>query len=208
MILKEFRTPFIIALVLVVGALGLWWYFARGAEENKKDMETNAEVRAAGEWSGATLKTNYGSIEISFVLDKAPKTVANFVKLAESGFYDETRFHRVINNFMIQGGDPLSKDDMKKDYWGTGGPGYQFGDEINDEKFLRGAVAMANSGPDTNGSQFFIVTAPETPWLQGKHTIFAKVTGGLNAALAISHAEVDARNAPSAPVIVEKVVLK
>ncbi len=208
MILKEFRTPFIIALVLVAAALGVWWYFADNANNTKQTMETNAEVRAVAEWSGATLKTNYGSIQISFLTDKAPKTVANFVKLAESGFYDGTKFHRVISDFMIQGGDPISKDDTKKDYWGTGGPGYQFGDEINDERFLQGAVAMANSGPNTNGSQFFIVSAKETPWLAGKHTIFAKVTSGLNAALAISHAEIDDRDAPRTPVILEKVILK
>lgn len=208
--LKEFRTPFVIALVLVAGALGTWWYFADSAEKTKQTMEQKNATQVAASWSGATLKTNYGSIQISFLTDKAPKTVVNFVKLVEEGFYDSTKFHRVIADFMIQGGDPLSKDDTNKDkgLWGTGGPGYQFADEINDEKFVRGAVAMANSGPNTNGSQFFIVTAKETPWLQGKHTIFAKVTGGLDVALAISHAEVGARDIPKSPVILEKVILK
>lgn len=208
--IKEFLTPFIIALVLVAAALGVWWYFSDGAEKTKQIMEQKNATQVAASWSGATLKTNYGSIQISFLTDKAPKTVANFVKLAEEGFYDGTKFHRVIADFMIQGGDPLSKDDMNKDkgLWGTGGPGYQFADEINNEKFVRGVVAMANSGPDTNGSQFFIVTAKETPWLAGKHTIFAKITGGLDAALAISHAEVGARDIPRVPVILEKVTLK
>lgn len=210
MLLKEFRTPFIIAIILVAAALGLWWYFADGAEKTKQTMEQKNTAEVADSWSGATLKTNYGSIQISFLTDKAPKTVANFVKLAEDGFYDGTKFHRVIADFMIQGGDPLSKDDANKDkgLWGTGGPGYQFADEINNEKFVRGVVAMANSGPNTNGSQFFVVTAKETPWLAGKHTIFAKVTGGLDAALAISHAEVDARDIPRTSVIIEKVILK
>lgn len=208
MILKEFRTPVIISLVLVAAALGVWWYFAKGAENTKQAIEANGAQRTAQEWEGVILKTNYGTVTISFLHDKAPKTVANFIKLAEEGFYDGTKFHRVISDFMIQGGDPLSKDDAKQNFWGTGGPGYQFADEINDERFVRGAVAMANSSPNTNGSQFFIVTAKETPWLAGKHTIFAKVTGGLDAALAISHAEVGARDIPKVPVILEKVILK
>lgn len=208
MILKELWTPLAVALALVAVALGAWWYFADGAKDSKQVMEQKNGDAVARSWGGATLKTNYGSIVISFLTDKAPKTVANFVKLAEDGFYDGTQFHRVIYDFMIQGGDPLSKDDEKKDFWGTGGPGYQFGDEINDEKFVRGAVAMANSGPNTNGSQFFIVTAKETPWLLGKHTIFAKITGGLEVALAISRADVGERDLPRAPIIVEKVILK
>lgn len=200
--------PLTIALVLVAVALGVWWYFANGAEDSKQVMEQKNEDAVARSWSGAMFKTNYGSIVISFLTDKAPKTVANFVKLVEEGFYDGTAFHRVIYDFMIQGGDPLSKDETKKAYWGTGGPGYQFADEINDEKFVRGVVAMANSGPNTNGSQFFVVTGKETPWLLGKHTIFAKVTGGLETALAISRADVDSRDIPVHPVILEKVTLQ
>ncbi len=208
--LKEFQTPFIVALVLVAGVLGAWWYFSGGAKDAKRAIEINAAERTADEWEGATLKTNYGSVQISFLHDKAPKTVANFIKLAEDGFYDGTKFHRVIADFMIQGGDPISKDDANKDkgLWGTGGPGYQFADEINDEKFVRGVLAMANSGPNTNGSQFFVVIAKETPWLAGKHTIFAKVTSGLDVALAISRAEVGARDIPKTPIILERVILK
>jgi len=157
--IKEFRMPVIISLLLVAVALGLWWYFADGAKDIKQTIEQKNTMAVSASWSGAILKTNYGSVQISFLHDKAPKTVANFIALAEKGFFDGTKFHRVIADFMIQGGDPLSKDDGKQDFWGTGGPGYQFGDEINDEKFVRGAVAMANSGPDTNGSQFFIITA-------------------------------------------------
>lgn len=205
---KELRPPFIIVLALVAAALGAWWYFANGAKDSKQVVEQRNGDAIARSWSGATLKTNYGSIVISFLTDKAPKTVANFVKLAEESFYDGTQFHRVIFDFMIQGGDPLSKDATQQDFWGTGGPGYQFADEINDEKFVRGAVAMANSGPNTNGSQFFVVTAKEAPWLAGKHTIFAKVTGGLDVALAISRADVGGRDIPLAPIILEKVTLQ
>jgi peptidyl-prolyl cis-trans isomerase B (cyclophilin B) len=205
---KELKMPFIMALVLVVVALGVWWYFVSRAEVTKEVRETNGAARAVLEWSGATLKTNYGNIEIVFLVDKAPKTVANFTKLAEEGFYNSTTFHRIIFDFMIQGGDPLSKGETKKAFWGTGGPGYQFGDEINDEKMVRGVVAMANAGPNTNGSQFFIITARETPWLVGKHTVFAKVTAGMEVALAISRADTDERDVPRERVVVEQVILR
>ena len=124
--IKEFRMPVIISLLLVAVALGVWWYFATSAKDVKQAIEVNGAVRTAREWEGATLKTNYGSIQIAFLHDKAPKTVANFIALAEKGFFDGTKFHRVIADFMIQGGDPLSKDDTKKDFWGTGGPAHQF----------------------------------------------------------------------------------
>lgn len=132
-----------------------------------------------------TLKTNYGDVTIELFEDLAPKTVANFEKLAKDGFYNGTKFHRVIKDFMIQGGDPLSKDDLQKNLWGTGGPGYQFNDEINSEKIVRGVLAMANSGANTNGSQFFIVTASAAPWLDGKHTVFGKVVMGMDVVLKI-----------------------
>ena len=129
--------------------------------------------------SSAVLKTNFGDIAVEFFDRKAPKTVANFLKLTKEGFYSNTKFHRVIPNFMIQGGDPLSKDaDWSDD--GTGGPGYVFEDEINRYQLVRGTVAMANAGPNTNGSQFFIVTAESTPWLDGKHTVFGKVVSGMD----------------------------
>ncbi len=126
------------------------------------------------------MKTNKGDITLELYPDQSPNTVANFVKLAKSGFYDGTLFHRVIKDFMIQGGDPLTKSQPKN--WsvhGTGGPGYTFADEINDIKLEEGVLAMANSGPNTNGSQFFIVTAKATPWLDGKHTVFGRVTNGM-----------------------------
>jgi cyclophilin family peptidyl-prolyl cis-trans isomerase len=122
--------------------------------------------------SKATMQTNQGAIEIELFDDDAPKTVENFKKLANDGFYNGVIFHRVIPDFMIQGGDPTGT--------GSGGPGYQFEDEFNDHKVVRGALAMANAGPNTNGSQFFIVTAEATPWLDGKHTVFGEVTSGMD----------------------------
>src|SRR5437879_9807634 len=119
----------------------------------------------------ATLQTNHGAIELELFSEDAPKTVDNFVKLARDGFYDGVAFHRVIEDFMIQGGDPTGT--------GSGGPGYKFEDEPNDHRVERGALAMANAGPNTNGSQFFIVTAAAAPWLDGKHTVFGRVTEGM-----------------------------
>ena len=157
----------------------------------------------------ATFKTNYGDIVVSF-RKETPVTVTNFIKLAKEGFYDGVRFHRVIKNFMIQSGDPKSKDLNLKNEWGTGGPGYVFKDEVfqNDE-MNQGVLAMANAGPGTNGSQFFIVTAPQgTDWLVGKHTIFGKVTRGLDVALAIDSVATVPGDRPVKDVIIEKVVLQ
>ena len=146
---------------------------------------------------GATLHTNHGPIEVELFDDDAPKTVENFTKLARDGFYDGVIFHRVIPDFMIQGGDPTGT--------GTGGPGYQFEDEINEHKVVRGALAMANAGPDTNGSQFFIVTTESAPWLDGKHTVFGRVTDGMDVVDAISAVDTDARDRPRADVVIERV---
>lgn len=154
-----------------------------------------------------TLKTNKGDITLKLFNEKAPRTVANFVKLASDGFYDGTKFHRVIKDFMIQGGDPSSKGDNEALY-GTGGPGYTFADEINDEKLVRGVLAMANAGPNTNGSQFFIVTAQATPWLDGAHTAFGKVTKGMDVVEMIEAMETKAGDIPVNPIIVESVELK
>jgi cyclophilin family peptidyl-prolyl cis-trans isomerase len=158
--------------------------------------------------TSATITTNKGDIEITFATN-TPETVRNFAKLAASGFYDGTKFHRVIRDFMIQGGDPLSKDDDNKVNWGRGGPGYTFKDEISaNDVFSQGVVAMANGGPNTNGSQFFIVTAiAGTPWLAGKHTIFGHVTNGLDIALRIGDMQTDGSDRPLQDVIVEKVVI-
>jgi cyclophilin family peptidyl-prolyl cis-trans isomerase len=149
--------------------------------------------------STATMQTNHGAIELELFDDDAPKTVENFRKLAADGFYDGVIFHRVIKDFMIQGGDPTGT--------GTGGPGYQFEDEFNDHKVERGALAMANAGPNTNGSQFFIVTADAAPWLDGKHTVFGRVTAGMDTVDAIEATDTDPADKPSADVVIERVEL-
>jgi peptidyl-prolyl cis-trans isomerase B (cyclophilin B) len=145
----------------------------------------------------ATLHTNHGAIELELYDDDAPKTVANFTKLAREGFYDGVIFHRVIRDFMIQGGDPTGT--------GSGGPGYSFEDEINDHKVDRGALAMANAGPNTNGSQFFIVTADACPWLDGKHTVFGRVTSGIEVADKISELPSDSADKPRDDAVIERV---
>jgi peptidyl-prolyl cis-trans isomerase B (cyclophilin B) len=149
--------------------------------------------------SKATMQTNQGTIEIDLFDDDAPKTVENFKKLANDGFYNGVIFHRVIPDFMIQGGDPTGT--------GTGGPGYQFEDEFNDHKVERGALAMANAGPNTNGSQFFIVTAEATPWLDGKHTVFGKVTSGMEVVDTIEQSETDGRDKPLEEMRIESISL-
>ena len=149
--------------------------------------------------STATMKTSEGDIVLELFDEDAPKTVSNFKQLASQGFYDGLIFHRVIPDFMIQGGCPEGT--------GTGGPGYTFEDEINDHKIVRGALAMANAGPNTNGSQFFIVTAAECPWLDGKHTVFGNVTAGMDAVDSIEASETDARDKPSPDAVIEGVEL-
>src|SRR5438094_9289718 len=145
----------------------------------------------------ANMQTNHGTIEIELFDADAPKTVENFKKLAQDGFYDGVIFHRVISDFMIQGGDPTGT--------GSGGPGYQFEDEFNDRKVERGALAMANSGPNTHGSQFFIVTTESAPWLDGKHTVFGKVTDGMEVVDEISEVPRDPRDKPHDDVVIEAV---
>src|SRR5438093_1381795 len=147
----------------------------------------------------AVLHTNHGAIEVELYPDDAPKTVDNFVKLARDGFYDKLIFHRVIPDFMIQGGDPTGT--------GSGGPGYQFEDEFNDHPVARGALAMANAGPNTNGSQFFIVTADACPWLDGKHTVFGRVTSGMDVVDAIEQVETGPGDRPREDVVIERVDL-
>jgi cyclophilin family peptidyl-prolyl cis-trans isomerase len=147
----------------------------------------------------ATLHTNHGAVELELFPDEAPKTVENFVKLARDGFYDGIVFHRVIPDFMVQGGDPTGT--------GSGGPGYQFEDEFNEHKVVRGALAMANAGPNTNGSQFFLVTAQACPWLDGKHTVFGRVTSGMDVVDRISQLPRDARDKPREDAKIERVEL-
>ena len=149
--------------------------------------------------TAGTLHTNKGAVEFELFDADAPKTVENFVKLARDGFYDGVVFHRVIPDFMIQGGDPTGT--------GRGGPGYTFEDEFNDNKVVRGALAMANAGPNTNGSQFFVVTAEATPWLDGKHTVFGRVTSGMDVVDEISNVDTDANDKPREDVTIDRVEL-
>ena len=145
------------------------------------------------------MTTNRGPIVFELFDDEAPKTVENFKKLAQDGFYDGVIFHRVISDFMIQGGDPTGT--------GSGGPGYQFEDEFNDRKVERGALAMANAGPNTNGSQFFIVTTEAASWLDGKHTVFGRVTDGMDVVTAIEQVETGPGDRPRDDVRIESVSL-
>ncbi len=147
--------------------------------------------------TNATMQTNHGTIELELFDEDAPKTVGNFTKLARDGFYDSVVFHRIIPDFMIQGGDPTGT--------GSGGPGYQFEDEFNDHKVVRGALAMANAGPNTNGSQFFVVTAEAAAWLDGKHTVFGRVTSGMDVVDTIEQVETDGRDKPREDVRIETI---
>jgi cyclophilin family peptidyl-prolyl cis-trans isomerase len=150
--------------------------------------------------STAVMKTSEGDIVLELFDEDAPKTVSNFKKLASEGFYDGLIFHRVIGDFMIQGGCPQGT--------GTGGPGYTFEDEINQHKVVRGALAMANAGPNTNGSQFFIVTTEEAPWLDGKHTVFGEVRDGMDVVNRIGTTKTDARDRPVEPIGIETIELE
>ncbi len=172
------------------------------AENNQKDKIMNA-----------TLRTSEGDITIQFFDTNAPNTVANFTKLAQEGFYNGTKFHRVIKGFMIQGGDPLSKDNSKMAFWGTGGPGYQFADEIDPKSDLyakggysKGIVAMANSGPNTNGSQFFIMA--EDYLLPPLYTIFGKVVSGQDVVTKIENTPTGASDRPVTAVVIENISVK
>jgi peptidyl-prolyl cis-trans isomerase B (cyclophilin B) len=149
--------------------------------------------------SSATMHTNHGPIVLELFDDEAPKTVENFRKLSSDGYYDGLTFHRIIRDFMIQGGCPQGT--------GTGGPGYEFEDEINEHKIVRGALAMANRGPDTNGSQFFVVTTEAAPWLDGKHTVFGRVEAGMEAVDAIESVETGQGDRPIEPVVIERMEL-
>jgi peptidyl-prolyl cis-trans isomerase B (cyclophilin B) len=149
--------------------------------------------------TNATMQTTHGAIELELFDEDAPKTVENFTKLARDSFYDGIIFHRVIPDFMIQGGDPTGT--------GSGGPGYQFEDEFNSHAVARGALAMANAGPNTNGSQFFIVTADACPWLDGKHTVFGRVTGGMDIVDRISQVDTGPGDRPRDEVRIESIAL-
>jgi cyclophilin family peptidyl-prolyl cis-trans isomerase len=161
-------------IILIVVALGLGWVInnQQPASQEVVNQEETQNMKAI-------ITTTQGVIELELFSELAPNTVNNFVKLAEEDFYTGVKFHRVIKGFMIQGGDPLTKDEEQVDFWGTGGPGYQFEDEIHAENNnLTGTISMANAGPNTNGSQFFINTA-DNSFLDPKHTVFGKVVSGM-----------------------------
>lgn len=170
------------------------------SEVNNNEIEnTNMENQII------VFKTNQGDIKLEIFADKAPNTANNFITLVKEGFYNGTRFHRVIKDFMIQGGDPLTKDESQKMYWGTGGPGYKFEDEFGEGlSNVSGTISMANSGPNTNGSQFFINTADNT-FLDGKHAVFGKVIEGMEIVTKIEETETDSGDRPLNDMIIESV---
>lgn len=155
-----------------------------------------------------TIKTNKGDIVIDFLSEATPNTVNNFKKLASEGFYDGVKFHRIIRNFMIQGGDPLTKEESKKHLWGTGGPGYKFDDEIGPgNSNAAGTISMANAGRNTNGSQFFINLA-NNDFLNPKHTAFGKVVKGMDVVTAIGDVQTNASDQPIEPVVIESITFE
>ncbi len=202
---KRFFIDVILAgTIIILAGLG---YFTGKAEKIAENLSNQTATVIIQTTERVVLVTNYGEIEIELLPEKAPQTVANFIKLANSNFYDGTKFHRVIPDFMIQGGDPLSRQ-ADWSVHGTGGPGYTFKDEINDTPLVRGIVAMANNGPNTNGSQFFIITAESTPWLQGKHTAFGKVVRGMDVVDTISKVKRNQNDHPISDIVLESVKLE
>ena len=175
-------------------------------ENTKTMLSPDQQPNLLKDYSQALIKTNYGDIKVKFYGTESPVTVNNFLYLAKEGFYNGVKFHRVIKDFMIQGGDPLSKSDDQS-AWGTGGPEYRFADEFNSHKLVAGSLAMANAGAATNGSQFFIVTAPETPWLDGHHTNFGQVVSGLDIVKKIEAVETGVNDRPVKDVIINSVGL-
>lgn len=199
------RIMIFLVLVFIIGGV-IYFQFMNDKKEQGETAQTVDN-------NVVVLQTNFGEIEIELFGEKTPKTAENFKKLAGEGFYDGVKFHRVIKDFMIQGGDPLTKDDTQKMAWGTGGPGYAFEDEIYDGNVnMAGTISMANAGPNTNGSQFFINLADNNS-LDQKHTVFGKVIGGMEAVRQIENAETEMnqsgeKSCPIKAVVIEKVVLK
>jgi cyclophilin family peptidyl-prolyl cis-trans isomerase len=230
-----FTTSFMSWALFLVFSFGMTWYLLSAINAVSADQAvylTSTTAEAAMEHDNkpaqstaaantnkqinpmATITTNFGTITIKLFPNAAPKTVENFTKLANSGFYDGTRFHRVIKDFMIQGGDPLSKDTANMTAWGTGGPGYKFADEIDASSalyktgYVRGVVAMANAGPNTNGSQFFIMHA--NVLLDPAYTIFGEVTSGMDVVDKIANLPTTGRpyDRPLQDALMQKVVVE
>lgn len=216
------KTTNIILVVVAVALVGfLVWVGGQSSQRTTQEVpqvaapETTTETKTTANelvkttnMTTVVMTTNKGAITLELFDTDAPKTVANFVKLAQEGFYNGTRFHRVIKGFMIQGGDPLSKDVALQARWGTGGPGYQFEDEIRaNNKNVIGTISMANAGPNTNGSQFFINTANNN-FLDGKHTTFGRVVSGMDVVTAIENLATTPQDRPREDAILEKVEVK
>ena len=195
---------FIVVIIILIIVFMFVFLYNKNNYENimtQKSVVNNQNFENQDKVIFVLMKTNFGDIKLELFKEDAPNTVENFIKLSKNGFYNGTLFHRVIPNFMIQGGDPNSKNNDWLTH-GTGGPGYTFADEFNDNKLVRGVLAMANAGPNTNGSQFFIITAESTPWLDGKHTAFGKVSQGMNVVKKIESAETTGNqgNPPDHPI--------
>lgn len=202
--MKKFINSSAILYIVLLIIIGLIIFFASGRGDNRSNIQTKTMIKKS---TNVILETSFGNIEVALLDDKAPKTVENFLKLTKSGFYDKTKFHRVIKNFMIQGGDPYTKGEDVSVY-GTGGPGYKFDDERNDIKLARGIMAMANSGPNTNGSQFFIMTARQDIQLYGYYTPFGKVISGMDVVDKIESVETNEKDRPLTSVFLKKVTIK
>lgn len=206
----------IYAVIFAFILTGIFWFlFIRDNSPDKINLNgeiTKEEIKNVvnnqEKNMKAILHTNKGDITIEFDSVNAPTAVANFIKLGEAGFYDGTKFHRVIKGFMNQGGDPFSKDDSLVSKWGTGGPGYNFADEIGPEnRNNTGTISMANAGPDTNGSQFFINVADNNN-LDDKHTVFGKVIDGMDTVMEINSTKTDAADRPTLPIIIESITIE
>ena len=206
---------FIVVIIILIIVFMFVFLYNKNNYENimtQKSVVNNQNFENQDKVIFVLMKTNFGDIKLDLFKSNAPKTVENFVKLSNNGFYNGTLFHRVIPEFMIQGGDPNSKNENWSIH-GIGGPGYTFADEFNDNKLVRGVLAMANAGPNTNGSQFFIITAESTPWLDGKHTAFGKVSQGMNVVKKIESAETTGNqgNPPDHPmkdIIIESITIQ
>lgn len=216
---KKIIVPILLAILVFAG--GYWYlqngkYSGNGSEisninndDNSRGEQINQQVdkNTSTKVMSAILHTSKGDITIEFIQESAPNTVANFIKLAGEGFYDGTKFHRVIKGFMNQGGDPLTKDDSQITRWGTGGPGYTFPDEITaNNKNSIGTISMANAGPNTNGSQFFINVA-DNNFLDTKHTVFGRVTAGMDVVMEINSVKTDGADRPQEAIVIKSITL-
>lgn len=197
---KKYIFGYLMIAVLLFGGILYWPHIPKGPRVELHNQSIPL--------MNATLHTNKGDITIEFFDKDTPNTVANFAKLAETGFYNGVKFHRVIKDFMIQGGDPLTKDDSKAGEWGTGGPGYRFNDEIGpNNRNAAGTISMANAGPNTNGSQFFI-NLKDNNGLDDKHTVFGRVVEGFDVVQAIGETTTGQNDRPIEPIVIHSVTLK